>query len=138
MTETDGRRWLKSRLMMSRHSYTLQPIESGGTGIGIPDIVARTLTHDVWVELKLGKFINNLLTVTFRPGQLPWIRKHVSLNGKVTLLVFAENFDNNDFSWWAFKDHEIKECYTFDECSRVGYLTGRVRPDTVYDNVLAR
>ena len=59
-----------------------QPIESGTTGLGIPDMFIRTTKTDAWIELKNIKYTMNWpFHVPFRPGQAAWLEKYYNLGG---------------------------------------------------------
>jgi len=136
MTETDGRRWL--RIKLSALDVMLQPIESGGTGIGIPDQFARTREGDYWIELKIGRYVTNGIKVEFRPGQLNWLRRYANLRGKARLLLFVPHEEGKDFAWWVFCGlRGIKEFYFMNELTTLGegYLTGRVEGDKVFQTL---
>ena len=86
-------------------------IESGGTGVGKPDLYCRTGYHDIWIELKELKRwpMNPQITLKpdWRPGQLNWIRKHQKLGGKVLVMITYKN------DWYLLK--EIRKEYTQKE-----------------------
>ena len=92
MLEKDMLKKLKRRIKTESINVLLQPIESGRTGLGIPDIFWKTDFNQGWIELKqvyvtkYGKVV-----VPFRPGQLPWARKYIALNGNMILLATFEN-----------------------------------------------
>ena len=50
MTESEGYAWLRRKL--KTEVVMLQRIESGSTGLGIPDIFYATNTKHGWIELK--------------------------------------------------------------------------------------
>ncbi len=133
MTETDGRRWLKSKF--NPRDVKLQPVESGGTGIGILDIFARTSYHDYWIELKVARFTADGIHVPFRPGQLPWIKDYVRLGGRARLIVFIPHDSGNDFAWWVFKDADIKKDYILSELTTLadGALTSKVPANILFE-----
>lgn len=59
-----------------------QPIESGMSGLGIPDLFVRTSKVSAWIELKNYKFpIKYPLEVSLRPGQAAWLERHYKLGG---------------------------------------------------------
>ena len=84
------RQWLIK--VMRDKPILLQPIESGGTGIGIPDIFFRTRVNEGWIELKIAKIIKGSfrIKIDWRMGQLNWISRYVSLRGKVLLMIGIE------------------------------------------------
>jgi hypothetical protein len=126
MTETDGRQWLRRKL--GRFNLQLQAIESGGTGIGIPDLYLRHSEGAMWIELKIGHYVGTGIRVLFRPGQLPWLQTNVSLGGNVALLMFVPHEEGNDFSWWVLKNSDIRASYTLEELATLGkgYLSGKL------------
>jgi len=135
MTETEGRRWLKSKL--NPHDVKFQPVESGGTGIGILDIFARTAYHDYWIELKIAKFTSTGIHIAFRPGQLFWIKDYARLGGRARLIVFIPHDTGTDFAWWVFKDNDIKVDYALDELTTLaeGALTSRVPNNILFESL---
>ena len=137
MTEADGRRWLKAKL--ARCAVKFQPIESGGTGFGIPDIYARTRQHECWIELKIGKYIGMGVRTKFRPGQLLWIRDYASFGARIKLLLFVPHLEGKDFTWWVFHNEYIKEAYTMQELTELGkgFLTGQVTSGVVFSTLFS-
>jgi len=125
MTETEGRQWLKRKLY--RFDIVLQPIESGGTGVGIPDLFMQA-NKSLWIELKIGHYVAQGVRVVFRPGQLQWIQNHVRLGGEARMLMFTPHEEGKDFAWWVFKGQDVKPFYFMHELADkgVGYLTGNV------------
>lgn len=88
MLEKEIRRRLKLKILSERLDILFQPIESGATGIGIPDIFFRTAGDEGWIELKEIEVTSyGAVVVPFRPGQLPWARRYMRLRGKVILLA---------------------------------------------------
>ena len=86
MTEASIRRWLIK--LLKPCAIKLQPIESGSTGIGIPDFYFRTAKQGGWIELKVGKLnAKGEIKLRWQPGQLNWIREHAKLLGKTFLFI---------------------------------------------------
>jgi hypothetical protein len=133
MTEADGRKWLKH--MIASNNLQFQPIESGGTGLGIPDVFVQSPAGHLWIELKIGFFVAQGVRVVFRPGQLTWLKTNVLLGGRVALMMFVPNDEDSDFSWWVFKRRDIKAFYTMEELTSagVGYITSKVTSERVLD-----
>ncbi len=89
MTEALIRRWLIK--LLKPYPIKLQPIESGGTGLGIPDLYFRTERRGGWIELKVGKInAEGKMKLRWEPGQLNWIKEHAELNGKTFLFIGVE------------------------------------------------
>lgn len=134
MTEADGRKWLKRKL--ARFDVQFQSIESGGTGIGIPDAFLQSDHGHLWLELKIGYYVAQGIRVVFRPGQLPWIQTNARLGGSIGMLMFVPHEgDYDDFSWWLLKGADVKPFYFLEELTRkgVGFLTGQTPPELVYE-----
>jgi hypothetical protein len=65
-----------------------QPIESGTTGLGIPDWYVRTPKVSAWAEFKNLRFpLNYPLEVPFKPGQYTWLKRHWALGGTSLLII---------------------------------------------------
>jgi hypothetical protein len=72
---------LKIGLENFNRNILFQRIESGATGLGIPDIFYRTLSKDGWIELKELQVTSNSVTIPFRPGQRGWLLNYCKLGG---------------------------------------------------------
>ncbi len=111
MTETEVRRDVACGLRTA--GCLAQPIESGGTSIGIPDLFARTLKTDCWCEVKIGNFSGGWVHLKWRPGQLHWLRQYDSLGGKVLLIVGFIDSDSEEalalFGWPNFLQHYAED-----------------------------
>lgn len=83
-----------------------QPIESGTTGLGIPDMFIKTTKVSAWAELKNEKFpLRFPYFVPFRPGQAAWLERHYQLGG-ISILGIATP-DGNFF----FVNENIRRVY---------------------------
>lgn len=60
-----------------------QRIETGGTGLGIPDVNACLRGVEAWIELK-G---TDAWAVTIRPEQVAWIERRARAGGRVFLFT---------------------------------------------------
>ena len=87
MLEKDMRRLLKHKVSLEMPHMMLQRIESGGTGRGIPDFFFKTIYDEGWIELKEITITSCRISVPWRPGQLPWIKKYAQLRGNIILLM---------------------------------------------------
>jgi len=82
------------------------PIESGTTGLGIPDMYVRTPKTSVWIEFKNEKFaLCYPYEVSFRPGQYLWLKKHMQLGGTSLLVVGSPE------GIFVFKNECIRQVY---------------------------
>lgn len=83
--EADLRRWL-TRALRGK-DILLQPIETGGMGLGVPDYYIATQMGSAWMELKMA-YIDRRENVKFKwqPGQLNWLWNHSKL-GRISLLM---------------------------------------------------
>jgi hypothetical protein len=85
-----------------------QPIESGTTGLGIPDLWVRTTKVGAWVELKNEHYdlpLPGIYAVPFRTGQYGWLRRHYELGGISVLGVKAPS------GVYFFANEAIREVY---------------------------
>lgn len=57
-----------------------QPIETGGTGDGVPDLFIAC-GKAVWIEVKKGALNGNKINVTYRPGQKKWLQENAAQGG---------------------------------------------------------
>ena len=86
MTEASIRRWLIK--LLKNQPIKLQPIESGSTGLGIPDLYFRAAKQGGWVEFKVARMNEaGEIKLRWEPGQLNWIKEHAELNGKTFLFI---------------------------------------------------
>ena len=71
-----------------------QPIESGSTARGIPDLYYSSLSVDIrgWVELKNEDHLpkRGPYRVKYRPGQYSWLTRYVKQGTSCTLAVAFE------------------------------------------------
>jgi len=87
MLEKEMRRQLKHKFSLEMPQALLQPIESGRTGRGIPDIFFKAAYAEGWIELKEIVFTNTQIEIPFQSGQLSWIRRYTKLRGNIILLM---------------------------------------------------
>jgi len=89
----------------------VQPIESGTTGLGIPDVFIRTTKASAWVELKHEHYEPRLpYKVPFRTGQYGWLKHHYTLGGISVLgLWFPSGLH-------LYVNEHIQEVYGNYEC----------------------
>ncbi len=115
MLEKEMRRQLKYKMTLEMPHVLMQPIESGKTGLGIPDIYFKTMFHEGWIELKEIIITSaDRIAIPFRPGQLPWIRRYIRLGGNIILLMtykkslYTMGWEN---LWIAVKGANIMSVY---------------------------
>lgn len=126
MTETNMYKKLKKHLSGKPGPILLQRIESGGTGLGIPDIYFVTFCKKGWIELKEIPYIpkgNKNIKIPFRPGQLAWIKNHLKYNEDVFLLCTVKGIKN---SWYLFKGSHITKEYTKETFFRLNSGSGHI------------
>ncbi len=116
MLEKDMRRLLKHKFSVEIPHAVFQPIESGGTGIGIPDFFFRTLYKEGWIELKEVELTSHgIIVIHYRPGQLRWMRDYTRANGNMILLatykksIYTIGWES---IWIAIKGRNILDKYT--------------------------
>lgn len=110
MLETDLYQWTIRKLRGA--TVKLQAIESGSTGLGIPDWFYRTLTIDGWIEAKCLKDVKEIVKIPFRPGQFSWLMNYTKLHGNALLFVQHKE-------WLTiFQGMMIQREYTIDEFLR--------------------
>jgi hypothetical protein len=86
-----------------------QPIESGETGLGIPDMFIRTESKSAWVEFKNTKYLLVYpYTVPFRPGQCAWLERYYQLGGTSLLVIGSLE------GIFVFHNKAIKRVYESD------------------------
>lgn len=74
---------LSALIRANLKGWDLQRIESGLTGLGIPDLNYCHAGREGWVELKQTKG----WVVGIRPDQVGWIERRVRHGGRVTVMV---------------------------------------------------
>jgi hypothetical protein len=91
--------------------YIFQRIESGGTGLGIPDAYIRTPRISCWAEVKIGKFNPNTrhIKIKWEKGQMPWLKRHTICGGRSTLMLLVGK------SLFVINDYGIRESYASPE-----------------------
>ncbi len=115
MTETQGRQWLMK--LLKNEPIKLQPIESHGTGSGIPDIWFRTNTSEGWIELKevhYPKRKETTIKIPWRAAQLNWLKSYMQLGGHGILLVFFIDTFNTHCAY-VFEGSNILKEYTQEQ-----------------------
>jgi hypothetical protein len=69
------------------HAF-VQRIESGITGVGIPDIYVRWKEWEAWIELKQMNYYsiydNDIWTIPWRKGQRAWATAYYKISGMYT------------------------------------------------------
>lgn len=81
MTTIDGGLWPLLKAGLSWWDW--QRIESGLTGLGIPDVNGCSKGHEVWIELKGTSGWKPYI----RPEQIGWAERRARSGGKVFLFV---------------------------------------------------
>lgn len=79
---------------LTRNGYITQRIESGTTGVGIPDLYVVCKGGTNWIELKNLKsqtMSSTAFEVSWRPGQQAWALRHYKVSGKNTWTLCALN-----------------------------------------------
>ena len=89
--------WEKLKSYFNNTEIFLQRIESGSTGLGIPDIYFATKKENGWLELKeikiLSKNINpdNIIKIPFREGQKGWILNHLKYDKNIFIIYTTKD-----------------------------------------------
>jgi len=125
--ESAMRKSITRKILKELPHSLVQPIESGGTSLGIPDIYFKTVYSEGWIELKQFMFRNNhCVYIPFRPGQIAWINNYLSLHGNIAILgTFTLNKHTRDWQklWIIIKNRFIKEVYTYEEFLTIADVT---------------
>ena len=112
MTERDVRKMIAER---AGSQIFMQPIESPGTALGIPDLYLRTVFHSYWTELKIVSVGGRLLSkpyvaVPFRPGQRSWLRRYYLHYAGRSLLIAG--WKDDEWMVSVFLNDGIREIYS--------------------------
>jgi len=83
--EAEFSRTLKTWL--EEEGMAVQPIESAGVAVGIPDIYFSDARCKGWIELKNVKSLNQACNVPLRPGQYAWLRRFCKKGTFCVLMV---------------------------------------------------
>ena len=121
MLEKDMRRLLKHEVRIQIPWVLIQRIETGSTGIGIPDFYFKTMYNEGWIELKEIKgnvSREAIIKIPYRPGQFNWIKKYISLSGNVILICSIGEV------WHCFKGDYIWEEYMWEDFHLYGQQYG--------------
>jgi hypothetical protein len=96
---------------MRNEGFQAQAIESGGTGLGVPDVFFAKDGTLGWIELKnmQDDILPDPVKIDFRPGQVCWLNAYSQQGVNVYLAVScAEGI-------FFFKNEDIKEEYPLAE-----------------------
>ena len=124
MTETEVRQELVKKIRAV--NCIAQPIESGITGIGIPDLFIRTFNTSCWCEVKIAYFKKGFVQLKWRPGQIPWLSSYNARGGKILLAVGFESKQGEAlalFEWPHFLQY-----YMGDDFSELAHEIGELKP----------
>lgn len=89
---------------------TIQAIESGGTGNGIPDVFVQYQGASAWIEFKIGAVRSERVEIKFRPGQLAWMNGYEENGGVAILGIYLE--ETNKY-YFIHGVSNMKESYAF-------------------------
>lgn len=90
MTEASVRKWFTAR--MTRIRGLVQPIETGATSVGVPDLYWRVNADQGWLELKIGReTATGHINVKWRPGQLAWAYRWTKQGENVKALIVVKD-----------------------------------------------
>lgn len=107
-----------------KHSAILTRIESGSTGVGIPDLFIQVPDGPIslWCELKSCRLLKRTLTVKpeWRPGQIAWAKTHQKAGGLWILICSVEK----DIRYSVvpkdiYENGELKPFYGFDQALKM-------------------
>jgi len=124
--------YAKLRLIFVRNKSIFQKIESGMTGLGIPDIFFRTKYTDGWIELKeiiWPKKYDTIIKIPFKPGQFSWIKQYSLLCGNMFLICSIRGETNI----YIFRRTYIFKEYTQKEFLRKAYYIGKIKNLSIKD-----
>ena len=111
MIESDLRK--KFAKSMDKLGVFFQAIESGSTGVGIPDAFIQLKKKCAWVEFKTvpAKNSSNFVRPEWQEGQIPWALEY-KLHGGTWFLVVAVGDK-------VFYSKESKDSYRKDELTPI-------------------
>ena len=82
---------LRKLLIKNMPEVHWQPIETGGTARGVPDLNGCYLSREIWIELKQGK-------PRLSAFQMNWIRKRDNAGGRVWVVSI---WNRQLFGWYG-------------------------------------
>jgi hypothetical protein len=90
-------------------NFHFQRIETGGTGLGIPDLNYAGEGREGWIELKKS----DAWAVDISPNQIGWAERRQRAGGKVLLAVRRKGrpYPALAVDWeslWLFAAHEVR------------------------------
>ena len=91
---------------------------------GVWDWHVRSSTHDTFVELKQFEWPRKLstsITIPFRKTQMPWMRRHIRLNGQCMLIISVHD------TFYVFENSHIWPIYTQAEFTKKLSFQGRIK-----------
>lgn len=121
--ESDFRRTLGKKL--EARGFFFQPIESGDTADGIPDVYFVIEGWPAgWIELKRVDIINvqpdSIIDVPYRPGQFSWLKRNWNKGGLSVLGIRV----NDEYAFFVNRD--IKREYTYKEILMASFRKDRI------------
>jgi hypothetical protein len=95
---------------MRNECFKVQPIETGGIAIGVPDLFFAKEGLSGWIELKnIQGELPDTIRIDFRPRQFSWLMEYMEQKVNVYLGISCEEgiffFKNNDIH----KEYEKEE-----------------------------
>ena len=104
---------------MRQEGFKVQAVETGGTGLGVPDVFFARSGLSGWMELKnmQDDILPDTITIDFRPGQIRWLTEFKDEGVNVYLVVSC--IDGVFF----FRNSEIKQEYTLKEFLEQRHIT---------------
>ena len=106
------RRLLKYHSKKQIPSILIQRIETGSTGIGVPDFYFKTIYNEGWIELKEIKGNTSreaIIKIPYQPGQYNWLKNYNALNGNAILICSIDKV------WYCFKGDYIQQSYIWKD-----------------------
>jgi hypothetical protein len=97
---------------LKEEAFSCQDIESGLTGLGIPDTFFASKRHAVsgWIEYKIiRESLQDCIKIPYRPGQFAWLTLY-SMMGVLCILAIE-----CELGWAFFKNEGIKKWYSREE-----------------------
>ena len=86
----------KLKAFLANCGFLCTRIETGTTTNGFPDLYCRGKNKEFHAELKIGTKVGGRIKISWRPGQIGWGIKHITLG----------------LNWFLFVEVQGKKYYT--------------------------
>ena len=91
MRKPEQKMWDRLKPAFSRNAMHVVRMETGATALGVPDLYVLMDGWAMWVELKVGERVDDLLWADVRKVQSFWAALHEEVHGPECHLLIYEH-----------------------------------------------